>query len=419
MPLHNVPLQQSLEAARQKIVDLFIEQCANGAQTAALGDSKVAACGQFIGEDAWQLQQRGLHGTAAALRVLSKTDNPRPDASDLCRRLVKYVQDRDSIESQAKGEGSQEYLEIDAQNVIKQSELLYALSYTTEEIPNVKKLKRQLITQLQSGLIQQKGWTYFLDDKTSPRPELLPTAYAVFALSSVGKDVSQPAAYLFNELEQTGSQKQGIAEVGADISIRVACLYVLTFRNGGNSHDSYTDKKLRDLFAPMWSDLERLLRGENIEQNVEYWRGAQTFYVRVPWQLYLLALAARLRFYERFSAYAATTRLSSLLSQIEEEKFRYPHSGDKASSRTNAIAYEVLGRIRSELQRHIMVIPIYWFDRARGSTWLRRILVFAAFGLILWSIGSWLRGGADVAELATEFVGPAILALLALWSKKR
>ncbi len=421
MPQNSTELQRSLEEARQKIVDVFVDQCANGAQTAVFNNGSVAACGQFIGGNALQLQQRGIHGTAAALRVLSQATHPAHDVRDvrdLLRRLVNYVNDRDDIEGQVHGRVNHEELQIDATNVIKQSELLYALSRVPGTIPNVETLRRRLICQLQAGLIQQKGWSYFLD-QTTTTPNLLPTAYAVLALSSVGEDVAQPVAYLLEELQRGGSRRQEYVEIGADITIRVACLYALAFSRSDESHDLHIEAALRELFAPIWSALDRLLRDESIEQNVEYWRNQKTLYVRVPWQLYLLALAARLRYYRSFATFAAQTRLRSIISQIKQGTFRYPHSGDMVSSRTNGVAYDILGRIHGELRRDRWVSPVYWVDRLRGSTWLRRILGLGAVGLIGYSIWEWVRSGPNAADLGTEFVGPAIIALLALWSKKR
>src|SRR6185369_12576182 len=169
----------------------------------------------------------------------------------------------------------------------------------------------------------------------------------------------------------------------------------------------------------VWLALERLLRDESIEQNVEYWRDRGTYYVRVPWQLYLLALAARLRYYRSFATYAGQTRLRSILTQVIQGGFRYPHSGEMISSRTNAILYDVLGRIQSETRRYQLVSPVYWIDRLRTSTLFRRVLGAAALLLIVYSVWQWIDRGADLGALAGDFLGPALIALVALWTKKR
>ncbi|MEX0715160.1 MAG: hypothetical protein WD066_01165 [Planctomycetaceae bacterium] len=296
MSQNSPPLSPYLIDARRRIADLFHDQCRHGAQTAALSDTDAAACGQFIGEKALRLQQRGLHGTAAALRVLSR-ESASPEQSRLLERLVRYVFDRQKIEVKATGRIDSKEPEIDSQNVIKQSELLHALSRVPTAISQVGELRDDLVQRLQGGIIQQKGWSYFLDRPTDS-PDLLPTAYAILALSSAHEDVSRPTSYLLNQLKQASGTRKPV-EVNADISIRVACLYSLAFREGGDAPESTDEATLCALFDPMWNSLERLLRDENIEQNVEYWRDDRTFYVRVPWQLYLLALAARLRYYRR------------------------------------------------------------------------------------------------------------------------
>ena len=51
-----------IKSARKHIEHLFEDQCANGNQTTNLPDDTLAACGQFIGDNARSIGQRGLHG---------------------------------------------------------------------------------------------------------------------------------------------------------------------------------------------------------------------------------------------------------------------------------------------------------------------------------------------------------------------
>lgn len=73
-----------IDNALEQITKLFLEQCTHGEQTKILpGD--YAACGQFVGQDAAQIQQYGLHGISAALRVLG------PCPTESCRVVVRKL----------------------------------------------------------------------------------------------------------------------------------------------------------------------------------------------------------------------------------------------------------------------------------------------------------------------------------------
>lgn len=89
------------------------------------------------------------------------------------------------------------------------------------------------------------------------------------------------------------------------------------------------------------------------------------------------------------------------------------------SSRTNAIAFDIFGLIQAELRRTGVICPVYWIDRLRSSRWLRGALWAGAVVLILCSVWIWVKQGADLSDLAANFIAPAVLAILALWSKKR
>jgi hypothetical protein len=85
-------------AAREKVVELLMEQCEHGQQTVTLGNTALAACGQFIGEAAKRVTQRGLHGTAAAVAVLASVPKSNTRAQALLPRLVKYTSSREEVE---------------------------------------------------------------------------------------------------------------------------------------------------------------------------------------------------------------------------------------------------------------------------------------------------------------------------------
>ena len=81
-----------LEEARSEILQRFVNRCQKGPQISDLPND-VSACGQYL--DAGS-RQRGLHGTAAALRVLSGSKDT--EARSLSERIVSYLVSRTDIE---------------------------------------------------------------------------------------------------------------------------------------------------------------------------------------------------------------------------------------------------------------------------------------------------------------------------------
>lgn len=353
-------LLQLLRCARQKIEKLFIEQCARGQQTTNLDDATAAACGQFIGPDAKELSQRGLHGTAAALKVLCQTDED--DARSLVKQLVKYLSEREAVEQQVNDSDEARVVrvsykcDLDRHNVIKLAETLEALAYAQHAGADVSTQLSEIRNSLTANVRDDKGWYYFTEEDRPP--EILPTAYAMLALAEAGsyEEANRAEKYLTEELAgyyQPGANNVPDSQTRA---VHIACLYAVTFRKRPNGEgDSDT---LAAVFHSLWRRCERELDHDE-EQNVEYWRElSKTCYVRVPWQLYLLALAARYNFRWSFSRSLAQTLLNRLAQETRLHGFIYPHSGQRPSARTNAIVHEVLGHLIDVLQhRNLAVLP--------------------------------------------------------------
>ena len=115
-----------IDRSVQGIVELFTQQCEHGAQTESF-PPEMATCGQFIGDEARNIAQYGLHGIAAALRVLGT------QSSEECRllvtRLVTYCEVLFQIHPSLTLAPEQRVGDTD--NVIKLGELLYGLSFVS------------------------------------------------------------------------------------------------------------------------------------------------------------------------------------------------------------------------------------------------------------------------------------------------
>jgi len=411
-----------LQNAMTIVYGLFAHHCANGTQTRDLNNENAAACGQFVSSDTERVPQRGLHGTSAAVSVLAQPGSlvdaqTRDRGKVVLARLIRYLNDRSQHESHAGLPVNDRAIQRDQINVIKQAELLYALSRVPDSVAHVKALRTKIAITLKESLIRPgddnsiAGWSYFTDDPASG-PQVLPTAHAVLALAAANEEVAQPLEFLKRSLEDDNAEEE------ADISIRIFALYVLVFRKGAEHARAESDSQLRNMFDGLWDRTVRLLALESIEQNVEYWRESETLYVRVPWQLYMLALASRLRFYRRFSTTAAQFRLREITTALMEKRFRYPHSGKRTSSRTTSIALEVCMHLVGEIRRQEWIVKAFVFvDRFRTSRILRWGSGVGAALLALWSVYQWwFSPDSSFGNLAPEFIGPVLIGIL-LWSK--
>lgn len=386
---------EELCRVQSRIEEMFVEQCQHGPQSQRMEDA--AACGQFLNER--ETAQRGLHGTAAALQVLATSS--QSEANGLVRAMVLYLSERKNIERAADGKRA-EKLAQDKRNIIKQAEILYALSYVDGATPHRNDLIEGIIEKLNACQLGDRGWGYFEDDDEIA---LLPTIYAMRALAVHSVRTTSVEGWVVRRLRQRFREKTN--QLGSGMAIDIATLYMLQFTSGLVGELSLRERKRQ--FRYYWSAVEGLLV-EDIEQNIEYWHASRTFYVRVPWQLYLIALAAELSPWWRMSSVRATQRVESVVDGVLGEGFAYPHSGQKVSARTNSIIHEVVGLIKARRRWHMGHHFLMLVDRSRNaatSRWGRRIGQVLAAALVVVSVRSWLEGP-DIGALAPEVLGTVV-----------
>lgn len=383
-----------IESARVKIADLFIQQCKFGAQTTNLPQGQ-AACGQFLGAPA--KAQRGAHGVAAAVLVLSKFGTP--EANELVQRMLKYVE--------CEWLGTLPHPDnLDSYNVIKIAETLHALCQIKRGVGSVDAISKNLADKLGNSKKGGTGWGYFTDSPDGQTDEL-PTAFALRALECYGaSDLDSITKTLFETVKDAANKQKG--EKTSDIYVHIFSLFVLAFHR--SQSNVVPQAELKRLFRIFWRRLS-VIR-EDVEQNLEYWKGdSKSRYVRVPWQLYLLALAAKLAPKQVLTSVAAETRLDSLVSEVQEKgSFRYPHSGDLPSSRTNAILYEVLQIVETE-RANSHWIPLFRNWNKFIALCNSRAIFWVAVMIIAFSMFQWFNATQrTIAELA-----PNLLASFLLW----
>lgn len=316
-----------------------------------------------------------------------------------------YVDQRLEIEQSITAAGtSVDSLQISESNVIKLSEVLYALAGVPTSVAPREQIAKRIAELLRSARRTDGGWPYYVEN-SSDESELLPTAYAVRALVAHGYNVDESTEYLRERLKNPGESQ-------TDVSVQVTALYVLCFLPDSEVPNS----ELRAAFSSLWLRLAPLL-SQDLEANIEYWGGRMS-YVRVPWQLYLLAIAAKLSPYRRFASSLAQRRLKAILGGVEVNGgLIYPHSGRDLSSRTNAILFEVLGIIREQLNvRKLPLGPFEVYEEIKkgvSSRTARYIIRAAALGLIVFAVVSWLRErDHHIGEFAPEIISSVLLILL-------
>jgi hypothetical protein len=386
---------------RTKISAEFLKAVQGPAtQRLSTKDPQAAALGQHLQA---MTTQRGLHGTAAAIEVLAQS--PGSDAQDYTRRLVHYVDQQSRIEELfSDPDIPHQGIEVSAHNVIKMSEVLYALASVPTSLAPREKLAAHIADILVKHRNADGGWPYFMT-AGARNSHLLPTAYAVRALASHGYDISSGVAFLLEHV-------RGPSPDQTDIFVQVLAIYVLCYLP-----DRYKqDRELRKPFENAWLRLSPLLNAD-IEANIEYLT-SKINYVRIPWQLYLIASAAHLSPYRRFPSAKAQRRLRSILESVQVTGgLLYPHSGRDLSSRTNAILFDVLNQIDNELKiRRLPLRPFIWFEAvksivaSRAFQYTVRVVVFA---LIVYAIVRWfVSGETNVGDLAPELVSSVLLILL-------
>lgn len=404
--------EAKIDPALRKIESLLVEQCAHGAQSLDLM-SEGAACGQFVGTEAKMKPQRGLHGTAAALRVLAQSDSS--DAIALVPKLIWYVKNREKLFQEGKEpKGVDRTFEDDQQNVIKLSEVLYALSFVKASRGDTATFVRELASKLLNARKENKGWPYFLTGDAMV--DSLPTAFAVLALSQHGyeQDIKSQIEFLeTNALDSGIDQASNINEA----SVRIFCVFALAFRREELPQTEF--KRLHRAFVELW-DAHKSLLDLDLEQGIEYSKGPINYYIRIPWQLYLLALAARLD-PKRISSLAGQRKLNQILEAVQSTGFRYPYSSPPLSSRTNGILFDVLQKIKRFNKRNIFHTAYFAYDSVRTFcshrifSW---ITLIAFLSVATYCIYTWAKKPAKPEDVGPDLTGAMIGLLIAFFFER-
>ncbi|MCA1706967.1 MAG: hypothetical protein LC808_28355 [Actinobacteria bacterium] len=407
-------LTAALDAAGRSIAERFRDVLLTGAQSKDLPPGHYS-CGQYL--DQKSNTHRGFHGSVAALRVLS--ESARSDNAPLVQGLILHLEEvlrPPARDTALPGMEARQLGRFNREDVIKQAELLDALRV----VPPAWQQTEAFTSEVCQHLLSHRaaggiGWSYFTDDSKPPAP--LPTAFAVAALASYGHNVSADVAYLTDETRTEPAEPQ------SDVFVQIACLY---FLSGLPASIRPRSDVLLDTYQRAWTYVEVLLDFD-LEANIEYARPdqrlagtrerGQHFYVRVPWQLYLIGAAVSLG--RPFRKYRIHRRLRSVLAEAGSERgFYYPHSGRRLSSRTYGILFEVVERIgRAQPRSGVAVRAVLAADRTRialTTTVGRWSLVAVGASALVVATVVLVRSGEDLGEAIAAGIVAEVLAALVL-----
>jgi hypothetical protein len=390
-----------IDAIQSRILDRVVEQVLNGQQSKLFPD-EIYSCGQFL--ELKDKNQRGVHGTSSALRIIAESASDDITSKSLAQGLIYYLENRLILE---KPHIPSTKVVRDDSNVIKVCETLYSLSFIKAGVANPGAYIAAIHEVLSNCQIEGKGWSYFIYDK---KVKILPTAFAVMGLKATGFDVTSSIRFL--EAELKNALKNPVHDP-TQFAKYMFALYVLVYSQ--NILKAVDEKRLKGYFKRLIeSPVYNLV--ENLEQNIEYWpevNDTEHEYIRIPWQLYFIAIAVKISPWH-FSKIKTQKLLETIETQSLNGGFMYSHSGPHLSTRTQSILFDVLSKIKYQLNKKALYSFFNILDRIAS---VFRSKVFRCFILITvcclfgYSLYKWISKGYDasIEDLGPEIAGPILL----------
>jgi hypothetical protein len=393
--------REVLRAAMARIDEQVRDLLQNGAQAQGVPPG-IYAAGQHL--NPYSMNQRGLYGTSACLLVLSRR-GPSPGRIELIEGLIKYVNERPAVE-RALATTDEDVamltarISIEWRTAFKCAELLYALAVAPPAAVGREKLLRSVLTRLTEGRRPAGGWAADLDPHRAH--DALATASVVRGLHAAGIPVTADDLNIVRADVADGSP--------VNRYVRSFCLLVLLEVAGV---DSVARGRWNVLLAEFRPQL-----GDRTEANYEFTLGNRQYYIRIPWQLYLLAGTALCRPLDIVAKSAVRNILLDCIKAVgSADGYIYPAFGHMKSTRTYGILMDTLWRVAQELDssRYLAglasvansVVRVVY---SRSASWVALLAALALAGMAL---RGWLAGQhAPLGALGPE-IGAALLLGLA------
>ncbi|MGH7928727.1 MAG: hypothetical protein ACREQV_13135, partial [Candidatus Binatia bacterium] len=369
-------LDRGIESVKTKFRTLLQA----GAQSDGL-PADMKAAGQYLNN--YGFDQRGLFGTAAAIRSISADPLHSSDVVTV-ESLVRYVASRDNVELSARADAQEvvrSRLAVEKSDVFKTADVVYSLTVCPSAVSGREAILTSLLGRLTSTRRPSGGWAVDLDP--AGECDLLATAHVTRALHFAGVQIDSV------DLRMLGNHCFDDQATGGQIYVQCFALLVLLQVDARRVR-----REARRAFRRMLLTLGRALDVQS-EANYEYTIGSRQYYVRVPWQLYLIEACARLYPWSRFLSWKWQQRVLRILQQLDSpDGFVYESSGRFESTRTHAILSDTLFGLRNQYSRsqYLSVASSVINVTSRLST-SRPVMVTvggAAVGLAGYSTYEWL-----------------------------
>ena len=394
-----------------EIEKLFYLQVENGQQSASINNPNASACGQFLKE--YHREQRGIHGTSAALYVLSHSHDQSQKVT--IPKLFHYITNRQNIETNITNNQMDASIIRDSKNIIKIGEILNSLSNINTGIVPKDNYVQQLLNELTSFKKNRDGWGYFTDSPERDA-ELLPTIFAIKGILSIQSADDDAVRFVAREcLNKINSNTID----NTSYAIVILGIYTLSFYDLAN----VAGLNFKEIVSKLFSKNPMSL-SEGNEMNIEYWYGEKHEYIRIPWQIYLIALAAKYSPIQ-FSKLVTQERLKELVGSTLNAGFKYVYSGPYISSRTNYIIYECLSHVKQNLKSKLLYDVLYFIDQIReflGKSGVRYLIKFLIIVLFGYSLYLWRNSTTEREKLnniATEVINFALFWLFSLGKRRK
>lgn len=394
---------QVLREAMLRIEEQFRDLLEDGAQAQGLPPGMYAA-GQHL--NPYSMNQRGLYGTAAALLVLGRSQ-PSAERIKLIEGLIHYINERPNVEllllvEEENRADLQGRLARDVRTSFKVAELLYALAAAPPAVTGREFLLQNLLAQLRAARRPSGGWSVDLDP--SRDRDALATACVLRALHAVGIPLNEA------DIEYVRHDAGDATSIGA----YVRCFSVLVL-----AEISGADVRTVDIWRSLFESLRPELRSR-IESNYEFTVSNASHYVRVPWQLYLMAAASICSPKSIVTAPEIRTSLLDCIRAVATSRgYVYPVFGHMKSTRTYSVVMDSLWRIQREfdssryLPRFSSAANVV--SRVVYSRTLSGVALVGAVSLAGIAVREWVTlNGAPWGALGPELAGGVLLGLITL-----
>ncbi|MGW3964824.1 hypothetical protein ACWED2_33755 [Amycolatopsis sp. NPDC005003] len=391
----------TMVAIRAKF-DLLLE---SGAQIRDLPDGMIAA-GQYL--DRFEFEQRGLFGTAAAILVISNTSEIGDSFRQL-QALVDYLRHREVVEPRLAADPDEAIevsrrIAVERLDTFKSADLVFALSRVPVTVVGRDVHLRELIRRIQAARLAPGGWGTRLGTGTGSFDPLA-TAHVLRALSAASEPVKDnDVEALIRHLQSAPAEENPYARI-------FALTVIATIRR--KSHRVFLHEEHRKLVATL-----RTQMSSPVEANYEYTAGRRQYYVRIPWQLYLIELTLRLFPSTRFFSFLWQQPLLKIAKAVKSPQgFTYPSSGDAQSTRTHGITCELMRLVSVSLdtapRMRAVGTTINAATRLAYARVTTVVLWLTAAVIIGWTTVTWaLRSQHSASELAPNFIATAVVLVL-------